>query len=59
LAQEVRQHVSAPVNAADSVAAACSAAMAAATSQDRILVFGSFHTVGPAFDYLEAMGLLP
>jgi dihydrofolate synthase/folylpolyglutamate synthase len=59
LAQEVRRHVSAPVNAADSVAAACSAAMAAASSQDRILVFGSFHTVGPAFDYLEAVGLLP
>jgi dihydrofolate synthase/folylpolyglutamate synthase len=58
LAEEVRQHVSSPVNAAASVAAACTAARAAATPEDRILVFGSFHTVGPAFDYLEAAGLL-
>jgi dihydrofolate synthase / folylpolyglutamate synthase len=58
LAQEVRQHVSAPVHVADSVAAACAAAAAAARAADRILVFGSFHTVGPAFDYLEAAGLL-
>ena len=59
LAQEVGQHVSAPVHVADSVAAACAAAAAAATPADRILVFGSFHSVGPAFDYLEAAGLLP
>ena len=26
---------------------------------DRIVVFGSFHTVGPALDWLEARGLLP
>jgi len=58
LAEQVRQHVSSPVSVADSVAAACAAAMAAATAQDRILVFGSFHTVGPAFDYLEAEGFL-
>jgi dihydrofolate synthase/folylpolyglutamate synthase len=58
LAEEVRQHVSSPVNAAASVAAACAAAGAVATAEDRILVFGSFHTVGPAFDYLEAAGLL-
>jgi dihydrofolate synthase / folylpolyglutamate synthase len=58
LAEQVRQQVSAPVNVADGIAAACAAAAAAATAQDRILVFGSFHTVGPAFDYLEAQGLL-
>jgi dihydrofolate synthase/folylpolyglutamate synthase len=59
LAQEVGQYVSAPVHVADSVAAACAAAAAAAEPEDRILVFGSFHTVGPALDYLEAAGLLP
>jgi dihydrofolate synthase/folylpolyglutamate synthase len=58
LAEEVRQHVSSPVNAAASVAEACAAACATATAEDRVLVFGSFHTVGPAFDYLEAAGLL-
>jgi dihydrofolate synthase/folylpolyglutamate synthase len=58
LAEAVRQQVSSPVNVAESVAAACAAARAAAAAQDRILVFGSFHTVGPAVDYLEAAGLL-
>jgi dihydrofolate synthase / folylpolyglutamate synthase len=59
LAQQVRQQVSAPVHIAEGVAAACAAAADAAQPEDRILVFGSFHTVGPAFDYLEAAGLLP
>jgi len=59
LAQEVRGQVEATVHTADSVAAACAAAAAAATSGDRIVVFGSFHTVGPALDWLEAAGLLP
>jgi hypothetical protein len=31
----------------------------AAGRQDRIVVFGSFHTVGPALDWLESRGLLP
>ena len=44
---------------ADSVAAACAGALAAAGPGDRIVVFGSFHTVGPAIDWLEARGLLP
>jgi len=59
LAQAVRAEVTVPVHAADSVAAACAAAAAAANSRDRIVVFGSFHTVGPALDWLEAAGLLP
>jgi dihydrofolate synthase / folylpolyglutamate synthase len=58
LAAEVRKHVSSPVSVADSVAAACAAAYASASAADRILVFGSFHTVGPGFDYLEAQGFL-
>ncbi len=40
--------------AADSVASACAAALNAASPQDRIVVFGSFHTVGPALDWLDA-----
>src|SRR5271167_229122 len=58
LAQEVRAQITAVVHAADSVAAACAAAAAAAALSDRIVVFGSFHTVGPALDWLEAAGLL-
>jgi dihydrofolate synthase/folylpolyglutamate synthase len=58
LAEAVRPHVSSPVQVAANVAAACEAAAQQATAQDRILVFGSFHTVGPALDYLEAQGLL-
>lgn len=59
LAQAVRAQVAVPVHIADSVAAACAAAAAVANSGDRIVVFGSFHTVGPALDWLEAAGLLP
>jgi dihydrofolate synthase / folylpolyglutamate synthase len=59
LVNEVRGKVAGKVLAVDSVAAACIAAVKAATSQDRIVVFGSFHTVGPALDWLEAAGLLP
>ena len=42
-----------------SVEAGCAAALAARAARDRIVVFGSFHTVGPALDWLEARGLLP
>jgi dihydrofolate synthase / folylpolyglutamate synthase len=41
----------------ESIPAACEAALAAAHPIDRIVVFGSFHTVGPALDWLEARGL--
>lgn len=58
LAALVRAAVSSPVVAADNVEAACAAALAAAGPGDRIVVFGSFHTVGPALDWLEARGLL-
>jgi len=59
LADVVREEVQTPVIAADSVASACAAALSAAGPQDRIVVFGSFHTVGPAIDWLESGGLLP
>src|ERR1700723_2069290 len=45
--------------AADSPPAGCAAALAHANPSDRILVFGSFHTVGPALDWLEAHDFLP
>jgi dihydrofolate synthase/folylpolyglutamate synthase len=59
LAGEVRGKVATTVVPAARVAAACAAAFEAAAPQDRIVVFGSFHTVGPALDWLEAEGLLP
>jgi dihydrofolate synthase / folylpolyglutamate synthase len=59
LAEEVRQVVRTPVAAADTVESACAAALSAAGRPDRIVVFGSFHTVGPAIDWLESRGLLP
>jgi dihydrofolate synthase / folylpolyglutamate synthase len=59
LANAVRGKVASNVMAADSVAAACAAALKSATPDDRIVVFGSFHTVGPALDWLETAGMLP
>jgi dihydrofolate synthase / folylpolyglutamate synthase len=59
LAQTVQSRVAAPVEAADSPPAGCAAALARATPLDRIVVFGSFHVVGPALDWLEAHDLLP
>jgi dihydrofolate synthase/folylpolyglutamate synthase len=58
LAEVVRNLVSVPVEHAAGVAAACAAAAAAAGGEDRIIVFGSFHTVGPALDWLESHGIL-
>jgi dihydrofolate synthase / folylpolyglutamate synthase len=59
LAQMVESQVAAPVEAADSTPAGCAAALAHAAPLDRIVVFGSFHVVGPALDWLEARDLLP
>jgi dihydrofolate synthase/folylpolyglutamate synthase len=59
LAATVREEVAGIVTASDSVANACASAFRAAGRLDRILVFGSFHTVGPALDWLESRGLLP
>jgi len=59
LAQIVASEVTAPVEAVKDTAAGCAAAAAYATPRDRILVCGSFHTVGPALDWLEARDLLP
>ena len=59
LAARIAPYVTAPLHAARDVAAACAAAWQAATPADRVVIFGSFHTVGPAMDWLEARGLLP
>jgi dihydrofolate synthase/folylpolyglutamate synthase len=59
LAARIAAEVRTPLVLADTIAAACAAAAAAAEPQDRIVVFGSFHTVGPALAWLEAQGLLP
>jgi dihydrofolate synthase/folylpolyglutamate synthase len=59
LADRIGGALGAPLALADGVAAACSAAVAAAGSQDRIVVFGSFHTVGPALEWLALEGLAP
>ena len=57
LAQRIAGQISAPIEIVDDVAAACAAASAVAAAGDRIVVFGSFHTVGPALDWLESRSL--
>ncbi len=59
LAARVGAHLSAPVHTAESLPEACAAALAASSPGDRVVVFGSFHIVGPALDWLEAQGFLP
>jgi dihydrofolate synthase / folylpolyglutamate synthase len=59
LALVVASQVAAPVEVVDCPEAGCAAALAAAGPTDRIVVFGSFHTVGPALDWLEAHDALP
>jgi dihydrofolate synthase/folylpolyglutamate synthase len=52
LAARIALQTGAPVATADSVASGCERAAAACAAGDRILVFGSFHTVGPALIHL-------
>ena len=52
LAARIALRTNAPVSAAESVASGCELAAAACGEGDRILVFGSFHTVGPAMTHL-------
>lgn len=59
LAARIAPQIEVRLNETHSIAAACAAALAAASPEDRIVVFGSFHTVGPAMDWLEARGYLP
>jgi dihydrofolate synthase/folylpolyglutamate synthase len=59
LAARLKGELSVPLMTADDIASACCAALAYAEPHDRIVVFGSFHTVGPALDWLDRRGLLP
>jgi dihydrofolate synthase/folylpolyglutamate synthase len=59
LVERIGGEVRAPLAIAENVAAACAAAYAAAGPRDRIVVFGSFHTVGPALQWLARRGMLP
>ncbi len=59
LADRIGGEISEPLAIADDVAGACAAAAAAAGAHDRVVVFGSFHTVGPALEWLGRQGLLP
>ena len=59
LAALMAPHLRTPAHAGGSIAAACACALAAAREGDRIVVFGSFHTVAPALDWLEQRGTLP
>jgi dihydrofolate synthase/folylpolyglutamate synthase len=57
LAARVAGRIATPSAIFADIPAACEAALAAAHARDRIVVFGSFHTVGPALAWLEARGL--
>jgi dihydrofolate synthase/folylpolyglutamate synthase len=58
LAARVAGQLNAPAAVFDGVASACASVLAASGAEDRIVVFGSFHTVGPALDWLEQAGIL-
>jgi len=57
LAARIEHEITVPVTLAPDIATACVGASAAAKEGDRIVVFGSFHTVGPAVDWLESQQL--
>lgn len=59
LAARLGPQLQTPFHACADIPAACDAALAAATADGRIVVFGSFHSVGPALDWLESRGMLP
>jgi dihydrofolate synthase/folylpolyglutamate synthase len=59
LAARMAPHLKRPVHLAADIEGGCAAALAAARGGDRIVVFGSFHTVAPALDWLEARARLP
>jgi dihydrofolate synthase/folylpolyglutamate synthase len=57
LAKRVAAQLTSPAIRFDDMDTACAAALRDARADDRIVVFGSFHTVGPALDWLQARGL--
>ncbi len=56
LAERIAGELSVPVVLTPDIASACAAAAAASREGDRIVVFGSFHTVGPALEWLDSHG---
>jgi dihydrofolate synthase / folylpolyglutamate synthase len=58
LAARTAPHLEKPVHLAADIEGGCAAALAAARAGDRIVVFGSFHSVAPALDWLEARARL-
>ena len=56
LAAAWQPRLAAPVHCAESVEAGCALAAAWAQPSDRVVVFGSFHTVAPALAWREAHG---
>ncbi len=52
LARRLRSRTGGEVSTAATVEQGCTAARAAAHSGDRVVVFGSFHAVGPALEWL-------
>jgi dihydrofolate synthase/folylpolyglutamate synthase len=52
LAQQIRERGGEVVHIAASVAVACEYAAAIARNGDRVVAFGSFHTVGPVLEWL-------
>jgi dihydrofolate synthase / folylpolyglutamate synthase len=59
LAARMAPHINAPVHIAADIEGGCAAALAAVRAGDRIVVFGSFHSVAPALDWLAALARLP
>lgn len=59
LAALLAPHLKSPPQRGGEIGEACAAALAAARGGDRIVVFGSFHTVAPALDWLEQRSVLP
>jgi dihydrofolate synthase/folylpolyglutamate synthase len=59
LAPRLRRALGRPVAAAASVEAGCAWAAARARAGDRVLAFGSFHTVGPALEWHRLYSAAP
>ena len=55
LASRLRQAGVEVAHVAQSVAAGCEHARATSHADDRVLVFGSFHTVGPALEWVQTV----
>ena len=59
VAERVGDLVSGRYSLGGSFAQCCERARDAAGGADRIVAFGSFHSVGPVLDWLEAQAIVP